>query len=259
MFGAPCTTVMYLPPYPAHWRPALSLRDRVRETSNREAIVGWVGAGAVDRRGAVGEEDLSGAAARRRHPLILYAYDYHDARSHAERSLADPERFPNRHALLDAGARSGRALGAAVSRRRWRRPPGAASANDSRWCWRTSVPAAGTARAGGGLGAAAGARRAGAHICPGRRSFSCRRKSLSSVRSNACRGPGLQPGLRRQRPRPRTAEPAGTEPPAGAGRSRDGGAARAARGDDRWPGYGVAVHGGCGGHFRPFLRAGGID
>jgi hypothetical protein len=35
-----------------------------------------------------------------RHPLILYAYDYHDARSHAERSLADPERFPNRHAFL---------------------------------------------------------------------------------------------------------------------------------------------------------------
>ena len=33
-------------------------------------------------------------------PLILYAYDYHDARSHAERSLAEPERFPNRHAFL---------------------------------------------------------------------------------------------------------------------------------------------------------------
>jgi hypothetical protein len=35
-----------------------------------------------------------------RHPLILYAYDYHDARSHAERSLASPERFPNRYAYL---------------------------------------------------------------------------------------------------------------------------------------------------------------
>jgi hypothetical protein len=37
-----------------------------------------------------------------RHPLILYAYDYHDARSHADRSRADPERFPHRHAFLNA-------------------------------------------------------------------------------------------------------------------------------------------------------------
>jgi len=36
------------------------------------------------------------------HPLILYAYDYHDARHHAARSLAEPERFPHRHAFLTA-------------------------------------------------------------------------------------------------------------------------------------------------------------
>jgi hypothetical protein len=37
-----------------------------------------------------------------RHPLLLYAYDYHDARSHADRSRAEPERFPHRHAMLVA-------------------------------------------------------------------------------------------------------------------------------------------------------------
>jgi hypothetical protein len=37
-----------------------------------------------------------------RHPLIMYAYDYHDARSHADRSRADPERFPHRNAFLEA-------------------------------------------------------------------------------------------------------------------------------------------------------------
>jgi hypothetical protein len=29
-----------------------------------------------------------------RHPLIRYAYDYHDARSHSDRARANPERFP---------------------------------------------------------------------------------------------------------------------------------------------------------------------
>ncbi|MGD9890788.1 MAG: hypothetical protein AB7R89_05150 [Dehalococcoidia bacterium] len=37
-----------------------------------------------------------------RHPLLLYVYDYHDARSHADRSCADPERFPHSHAFLAA-------------------------------------------------------------------------------------------------------------------------------------------------------------
>lgn len=37
-----------------------------------------------------------------RHPLVLYAYDYHDARSHAERSRAEPDRFPYRHAFFTA-------------------------------------------------------------------------------------------------------------------------------------------------------------
>lgn len=37
-----------------------------------------------------------------RHPLIHYAYDYHDARSHAERAQADPEHFPHRAAFLAA-------------------------------------------------------------------------------------------------------------------------------------------------------------
>src|SRR5215211_1342159 len=37
-----------------------------------------------------------------RHPLLLYAYDYHDARSHADRSRADPARFPHRAAFFAA-------------------------------------------------------------------------------------------------------------------------------------------------------------
>ncbi|MGH2587534.1 MAG: hypothetical protein ACRDJE_21665 [Dehalococcoidia bacterium] len=37
-----------------------------------------------------------------RHPLILYAYDYHDARSHADRSRAQPDRYPHRHAAITA-------------------------------------------------------------------------------------------------------------------------------------------------------------
>ena len=35
-----------------------------------------------------------------RHGLILYAYDYHDARSHAERARRQPERFPHNHRWL---------------------------------------------------------------------------------------------------------------------------------------------------------------
>ena len=37
-----------------------------------------------------------------RHGLIHYAYDYHDARSHADRSRANPQRYPHRHAFLAA-------------------------------------------------------------------------------------------------------------------------------------------------------------
>jgi hypothetical protein len=37
-----------------------------------------------------------------RHPLISYSYDYHDARSHADRSRTQPDRFPHRYALLTA-------------------------------------------------------------------------------------------------------------------------------------------------------------
>ena len=37
-----------------------------------------------------------------RHGLIHYAYDYHDARSHADRSRAHPERYPQRAAFLRA-------------------------------------------------------------------------------------------------------------------------------------------------------------
>ncbi|MGI8550066.1 MAG: hypothetical protein ACR2PL_04580 [Dehalococcoidia bacterium] len=40
-----------------------------------------------------------------RYPLLQYAYDYHDARSHAERSRADPNRYPHRDAFLRALAR----------------------------------------------------------------------------------------------------------------------------------------------------------
>jgi len=37
-----------------------------------------------------------------RHPLLFYAYDYHDARSHADRSRAEPDRYPARHAFFAA-------------------------------------------------------------------------------------------------------------------------------------------------------------
>jgi hypothetical protein len=37
-----------------------------------------------------------------RYPLLCYAYDYHDARSHAERSLAHPERYPARQRFMTA-------------------------------------------------------------------------------------------------------------------------------------------------------------
>jgi hypothetical protein len=37
-----------------------------------------------------------------RHPLVLYAYDYHDSRSHADRARAAPDRFPHRAAFLEA-------------------------------------------------------------------------------------------------------------------------------------------------------------
>lgn len=37
-----------------------------------------------------------------RHGLIHYAYDYHDARGHADRSRTCPDRYPHRHAWLAA-------------------------------------------------------------------------------------------------------------------------------------------------------------
>ena len=37
-----------------------------------------------------------------RHPLLFYAYDYHDARSHAARARAHPERFPHLNRFLAA-------------------------------------------------------------------------------------------------------------------------------------------------------------
>src|SRR4051794_33350391 len=37
-----------------------------------------------------------------RYPLVRYAYDYHDARAHADRSRAYPERYPRRHAWIAA-------------------------------------------------------------------------------------------------------------------------------------------------------------
>jgi hypothetical protein len=37
-----------------------------------------------------------------RYPLIRYAYDYHDARSHADRTRAHPERYPHRYAWIAA-------------------------------------------------------------------------------------------------------------------------------------------------------------
>lgn len=37
-----------------------------------------------------------------RYPLVVYAYDYHDARSHSARAKADAVRFPAFNALLDA-------------------------------------------------------------------------------------------------------------------------------------------------------------
>jgi hypothetical protein len=43
-----------------------------------------------------------------RYPLLRYSYDYHDARAHADRTRANPERSPRRHAWItadDAGDR----------------------------------------------------------------------------------------------------------------------------------------------------------
>jgi hypothetical protein len=37
-----------------------------------------------------------------RYPLIRYAYDYHDARAHADRTRANPARYPDRHAWIAA-------------------------------------------------------------------------------------------------------------------------------------------------------------
>ncbi|MFL5914912.1 MAG: hypothetical protein ACJ752_04650 [Gaiellaceae bacterium] len=37
-----------------------------------------------------------------RFPLVVYAYDYHDARSHSARARAEADRFPRFHAFLDA-------------------------------------------------------------------------------------------------------------------------------------------------------------
>jgi hypothetical protein len=37
-----------------------------------------------------------------RYPLVVYAYDYHDARSHSARARADAERFPTFNAFLEA-------------------------------------------------------------------------------------------------------------------------------------------------------------
>lgn len=37
-----------------------------------------------------------------RFPLVVYAYDYHDARSHSARARADADRFPAFHAFLNA-------------------------------------------------------------------------------------------------------------------------------------------------------------
>jgi hypothetical protein len=37
-----------------------------------------------------------------RYPLLRYAYDYHDARAHSDRTRANPERYPRRHAWIAA-------------------------------------------------------------------------------------------------------------------------------------------------------------
>ena len=37
-----------------------------------------------------------------RYPLVVYAYDYHDARSHSARARADADRFPAYNAFLEA-------------------------------------------------------------------------------------------------------------------------------------------------------------
>jgi hypothetical protein len=37
-----------------------------------------------------------------RYPLVVYAYDYHDARSHSSRARADADRFPTFSAFLNA-------------------------------------------------------------------------------------------------------------------------------------------------------------
>jgi hypothetical protein len=58
------------------------------------ARVLWIGGGQWAGKTTVAHLLLA------RHPLLFYAYDYHDARSHADRSRADPRRYPSRHAFF---------------------------------------------------------------------------------------------------------------------------------------------------------------
>ena len=56
----------------------------------------WLGGGQWAGKTTVAQVLLA------RHPLLFYAYDYHDARSHADRSRAAPGRYPQRSAFLAA-------------------------------------------------------------------------------------------------------------------------------------------------------------
>jgi hypothetical protein len=69
------------------------LDDAVRSALAR---VLWIGGGQWAGKTSVAHILIA------RYPLLFYAYDYHDARSHAARSRADPARYPSRHAFFAA-------------------------------------------------------------------------------------------------------------------------------------------------------------
>jgi hypothetical protein len=56
----------------------------------------WIGGGQW-----AGKSTIANLLAAR-YPIVRYSYDYHDARSHAERARRDPERFPAFDAFLAA-------------------------------------------------------------------------------------------------------------------------------------------------------------
>jgi hypothetical protein len=76
----------------AHGAGVASDTGKVRLTAPADAL--WIGGAQWAGKSSVA--NLLGA----RYPIVRYAYDYHDARSHADRARADPGRYPAFSKLL---------------------------------------------------------------------------------------------------------------------------------------------------------------